>query len=360
MRIDELRSNPERNPKVSIIDVLAKYRKRNDVYISFTALEKLGVNPSSSYSTPLGIYAYPLKQIWDEYVEPSIVGGRIRKTLDGVVPFAGDQPHVFIFSCPKQEGLITDFTRYTRNDLNRDLEKLAEVVAQYNEKQGKPSTIEYARGLVAFWHKQAKTASRDKSSFGFLWYITYRLATELSVHKNVNHDRAGAVLVDKAAPRVWNALLRRIGFIGFADKRGMGIIHKNEPIQAVFLTTEHLNIIGAYSNKVYDQSLNDAKRNQGLVMTWFLRNFVGNSVGLVNHNDEIVARDKLVDYVLTLPSEGRLMPLLAPNLAQYAAKELQVPYVDALSIISGWLRDEPKLTSMIGSEWRRRTANLTN
>ncbi len=357
MRIDEIRANADKNPKVSIIDVLAKYRKRNDVYISFTALEKLGVNPSSSYSTPLGIYAYPLKQIWDEYIEPSIAGGRIKGTLDGVVPFAGDQPNVFVFSCPKQDGFITDFSRYTKGDLERDLEQLAEVVAQYNAKQGKPSTIEYARGLVAFWRKQSKTASRDKSSFGTLWYITYRLATELSVHKNVNHDRAGAVLVDKAAPRVWNALLRRIGLKGFADKRGMGIIHKNEPIQAVFLSTEHLNIIGAYPNKVYDPSHDETKRHQGLVMKWFLRKFIGNSIGLVNHDDEVNARDKLVDYILTLPSEGRLMPLLAPNLAQDAAKELQVPYVDALSIITRWLKEEPKLTSMIGSEWRRRTAN---
>ena len=31
-------------------------------YISFTAIDKIGINPRSTYSTPVGIYCYPLNK----------------------------------------------------------------------------------------------------------------------------------------------------------------------------------------------------------------------------------------------------------------------------------------------------------
>lgn len=65
MKIQELseaRKNPELNPKVSINVKMANYAKANKgkkCYISFTVIDKLGVNPavskgSKQYNTPIG------------------------------------------------------------------------------------------------------------------------------------------------------------------------------------------------------------------------------------------------------------------------------------------------------------------
>ena len=44
---------------------LSAYRDRNDVFISFTELEKLGINPQyPPFENPTAIYAYPVKAVW--------------------------------------------------------------------------------------------------------------------------------------------------------------------------------------------------------------------------------------------------------------------------------------------------------
>ena len=39
----------------------------NDLFISFTNIEKLGINPLYGYNTPMGIYFFPLAEIWEHY-----------------------------------------------------------------------------------------------------------------------------------------------------------------------------------------------------------------------------------------------------------------------------------------------------
>jgi hypothetical protein len=63
--ITEKRKFPEQNPKTSInqqiIDIYADAPMLNDnetnCFVSFTHIDKLGVNPNSQHDTPLGIYA---------------------------------------------------------------------------------------------------------------------------------------------------------------------------------------------------------------------------------------------------------------------------------------------------------------
>jgi hypothetical protein len=70
--ISEARKNPEQNPKVSINQAIRqRLNKTKDkidgaitnLFVSFTEIDKLGINPGSRYDTPLGIYAYPAKYV---------------------------------------------------------------------------------------------------------------------------------------------------------------------------------------------------------------------------------------------------------------------------------------------------------
>lgn len=64
-RLNEIRSNPERNPKRSTSDVFNDYLHRygeGKVYVHFGKLEKVGINPqSSNMFGPHGVYGYPLE-----------------------------------------------------------------------------------------------------------------------------------------------------------------------------------------------------------------------------------------------------------------------------------------------------------
>lgn len=58
----EARSNSEQNKKINVNDAISEYYNQYSemAFLSFTKLEKLGVNPNSQFATPNGIYAYPL------------------------------------------------------------------------------------------------------------------------------------------------------------------------------------------------------------------------------------------------------------------------------------------------------------
>lgn len=100
-------------PKQYVVDQLEKYKDDPDVYISFTrdlSGPKLGLNPRSKYSTPLGIYAYPLKIMWD--------------TIKGYseIPFAAEHPNLYVFK-PKDPSKVLYNSKYTLADYQKDIKK---------------------------------------------------------------------------------------------------------------------------------------------------------------------------------------------------------------------------------------------
>jgi hypothetical protein len=67
---------------------LDKYEGREDVFVSFTSLPKLGINPKTPYDTPAGIYSYPVYYVIENY-DP--------KNGAFTVPFAAEQEYVHVF-----------------------------------------------------------------------------------------------------------------------------------------------------------------------------------------------------------------------------------------------------------------------
>jgi hypothetical protein len=76
LKIVEKRRNPALNPRETEETIIAKLEKisanSDNFYISYTAIDKIGVNPRSSYNTPVGIYSYPLT---DDILTGIIDGG---------------------------------------------------------------------------------------------------------------------------------------------------------------------------------------------------------------------------------------------------------------------------------------------
>lgn len=241
----EKRKNPHLNPKVGFT---AKMEKRlNDAvnlpnsavpnaFVSFTALDKLGINPRSKYSTPIGIYAYPLS-----YVKDVVGEGHTNK-----LPFAGSQPYSNFFSL-KDSATVIVSSDFTTNDLKPYVDKLRE---KFGDSAVTKATEEYNDG-----------APYEDSPFGTLWGITFWLSAK---HKN------SAV--------AWNKMLRDLGIDAFVDM-GYGTIHGAEPTQMVVLNPSAITNVDRIKNTGHrevanlKQELENVMRsgNRKEIAAWLLK-----------------------------------------------------------------------------------------
>jgi len=209
--IDEARSHPELNKKESVYEQIKKYiDSGKEYYISFTSIDKIGINPRSRYNTPIGIYTYPLREIYESYENTN---SDWDKNTNIQVPFPPKNRWKNIYVLEKNpNGKYIDVSEYSSKDYDNDRESL---VAEFGE--------QVIRNCESDMHSKAKY----KSPGGYFWYVTYMLCKP---YDNV--------------PVRWNKILRKVlGYDGITDKDGYGIIHNAEPIQAVFFTAKSFKVV---------------------------------------------------------------------------------------------------------------------
>lgn len=229
IQLIEARSHTDMNPKISAYDALKPYSNNPDYFISFTKLDKLGINPKSKYDTPLGIYTYPLKDIWKEYRVDQ------KKSVGQAVPFAGTSPYIWLVKVDQSKKFVNDmYSDYGSNDYDKDKQLLLDHIAKnrtdykFKDDMG-PDQIDY---LFFQWTQEA----REKNPVMSMWNIT----------RSLSRYRKGTPAVQ------WNYLLREVlGYSGFADRSGRGYIHPSEPVQAVFLSTRAFSVVAEFLNKDY-------------------------------------------------------------------------------------------------------------
>lgn len=210
--LQEARRNPKQNPKYSIVDALEPYKDKPNHFIHYTYMEKLGIYPKTEHNTPQGIYAYPLKEIWKNLVNNSI-------------PYQGEAPNVFLFKYIGNKAIVTD--KYDFNDFDKDLDKLKVI---YIDKL-KDMNIDWET-FVKTWKDLAYLPLRAASVF---MSITLRLSQTLRMTSHIN---------------LWNKIIRQAGHDAIIDSAGYGVIHTNEPTQAVFFDITKIKVIRMIHNRV--------------------------------------------------------------------------------------------------------------
>lgn len=248
LELFEARKNPDQNPKVSvnrrIYDALRSARGDaiagvENVFVSFTEVDKLGVNPQSGYRTPVGIYAYPARYVMKE-------AGSSR-AMDDSLPFAGDQPYANIFNAV---GNIVNVATMNSGEANDYCRKIAELWAEVSGKDWKTVDDEFA-DVINDASTHAKFAAYPGGRF---WYVTREAARTLFGPK-----------WGLAAPVAWNKLFRSIGIDGvvdYTDNGGYGIIHTAEPSQAVFFSIAAVGNVQRVDNK-YSKASMDVRAEDG-------------------------------------------------------------------------------------------------
>ncbi|PNX45739.1 MAG: hypothetical protein BV459_07815 [Thermoplasmata archaeon M11B2D] len=58
--LNEKRAHADMNPKESVVKYLLDNLNNNNVYIHFSNIEKVGINPNTKWATPIGVYGWQL------------------------------------------------------------------------------------------------------------------------------------------------------------------------------------------------------------------------------------------------------------------------------------------------------------
>lgn len=271
--IIEARRNPDQNPKTSINSYLIKRLKNTrdyietgsgdsypNLFVSFTKVDKLGINPQSKYDTPLGIYSFPVKYVVDMAGEEEAMTA---------LPFAGKSPWANVFEA---SGTILDISNMSRNEFKELTHPLVDALASIVG-----DSDEAAEEIEDFITSSKSEAIVD-SVGGRFWYITMKVAETVAQIKSTKLSTA------------WNWVFRRCGIDGVIDL-GDGIIHTNEPTQMVLFSMENVNhlerVKNAYSPSIVDNSEYDgARRKRDLPA---IKNFIAAANGDVNLLEHLLA-----------------------------------------------------------------------
>ena len=223
--------------KLSSSDLLKKFIGK-DLFVSFTNLDKIGVNTNTPKGeTPVGLYAFPLNN--DEVLNQ----------------FKNYDYRNFMFILKSKTHMI-NVSEYTYNDLANDFIKLKN---KYPLDDNIPSfdDLELLKKRLSNNNNiSQKEINYMKNTFGVFFgnlpspvlpfSFLYELTREMANHNEL----------------VWTKLLQSIGINGIIDN-GNSVIHENEPIQAVFFKRKHIEIVDRFkidnNSENYD---NDTKQRK--------------------------------------------------------------------------------------------------
>ena len=209
----------EEGKKYNTNDILMKYVNEDNVFVSFTKHNKLGINPNSKYDTPLGIYAYPIKDAY-EFYKLNNNPNKDDNDFINMIPFASNQPYFTLFKYKDKSKIIDK--NYNKEQLEEDYNKLKKLYP--NSKILNNSFNE----ILDIYKNDNSVPYKDKDKYmAVIFYITYHVANKDSIK--------------------WNKIFRELGYEAFVDP-GYGIIHNAEKCQAVFFSIKNIEVIGTFDN----------------------------------------------------------------------------------------------------------------
>jgi hypothetical protein len=245
----------------SAFEKLMKYKFNSKAFFSFRDIYRIGINPNSKWTTPNGIYTYPLKAV------STIKKDRYDLSSDKIkVPFVGDKPIIYVVESVGRG--IKDLNLYTEANLTDDVEKLKKAMRmKVNQRYVKdflitlksptimgqiaidasiiPSALQNCKTIIEYIDILSSFSSigaRVNTFGGRLWYITYYLAKGIMGLKFSN---------------VWNSIFRKFLKYNFVVDLGQSIIHPNESYQAVFFNTKSFKVLDVIENKYPTESVGE-------------------------------------------------------------------------------------------------------
>ena len=181
---------------------------------TMTVKEKIGINPSTKFFTPAGVYFYPLNtKYYDKLVEGSLDQVTNLRPYVGVVELIGVNTDKWLKFVNEGESYQTE-------------EKVKEVLASTGQ-----TIYRFGRSRL----DNPRVFNND--SFLYKWLAPDNL-----------RGADGQYLNPREQTIKKNQRLREHGFIGVYDA-GHNIVHELQPAQIIALTPEAYDVVGFYTTK---------------------------------------------------------------------------------------------------------------
>ena len=207
--------------RIPLLDRLEPHRNDADVFVTFVDNLKLGIHPTSQWTDPTGIYAYPVREMFGQFSEKR-------------APFAGQRKYAYIF---RNTGNMLELDQMTDNDIYDFVEiiedRFADVLMAPTANITDP--VAYWQHAIESWIRRFAGSCPGEC----FWEVTRKIALHIE-SRSAGRDMR----------MIWNRLFRECGFDAVSD-RGLDIISINEPAQAVFLNTRAIQPIEAALNDLY-------------------------------------------------------------------------------------------------------------
>jgi 8-oxo-dGTP diphosphatase len=206
---------------VSVLDQLEPYSKDPNYFVSFTTIEKIGINPVNNFSTPIGVYAYNLQKLWLDWIH-------------GDDFFGNDRPYVNLIKLNTDK--ICRIRSYVLTSI--DFNKLKNIYESLKSEKNFENFVEERKKVVS---EQTNLYS-NSSDGALLWDLTNNIARMMtgSIGKNFTVK--------------WNKLFRDLGYDVIIDDTS--VIHLLQSAQAVFFVPDSYKLIKRLLNKDYGKNFN--------------------------------------------------------------------------------------------------------
>jgi hypothetical protein len=210
----EKRKHEDKFEELTPLEQLQKYAPHaSNLYVSFTQVDKIGINPMSNYSTPNGIYTYQLDWLLKYFFKYYY---NTQELVD--VPFSRNAKFAWIIQ-PTTDVLVLN----TYNNIDEDIRKLRNYFSEMSDNEFNNIIMKVKENTII------------KNKAAQIWNITRILA-------NGNPNR-------------WNYLLREcLGYSIIRDD-GLGLIHPAENYQTIFLSIKSFKVVDKIINKRSDAHL---------------------------------------------------------------------------------------------------------
>lgn len=223
-RNDDIIEERSRAANVSVLKQLQPYSKDSSYYVTFTDLEKVGVNPNNKFATPIGVYAYNLKDLWNDWVS----GDRF---------FGDDRKYVNLLKLNTDK--VFDFQNYTNYE--KDYQFLKDIYQRDYESTTGISFEDYIQTL-----KEKATLYQHNTEAAEIWDTIQSML-------QINDRQATSGLATKRSTILWNKTLRDMGYDAVVDKGSN--IHLLQSSQAIFLSPQSYDIVDRFVNRTYKQAV---------------------------------------------------------------------------------------------------------
>ncbi len=237
---------------------------------TMTSIQKVGINPASTFETPLALYAYPVEPI----LVDQLLGGKFRDVGRKIpeiasaipagegrtsLPFVATAPYINFFRINDTPGVYYTSVGMDDSSYRNAVDNL---FMWFADRSGVPDADKtFRRALVrAQQHNNVNRGSTIKLSAALddygrlatIWTLSRALSllkTEADFEKY--HSAAEG---DESAPigqsniSMWRSLLLMAGVKAVVDDAGKGLIHRLEPTQIAVMDTTILEIIQQFDN----------------------------------------------------------------------------------------------------------------